>query len=252
MMAAALDVIALAGIVVLGLGFVRAIQMARAFVNRAYRSRAYWAALLMLTIVVGNFSGFISFPEGTLGRALSYVPFIVLLLVLLVFVDRVIRVAMEGDFFHRDILRWRTVGKATYPALVVSMAISASTSYQVIGSSAPAPSALVLAAYFQLVVVIPLVFGYSVAALIIGGRRTPDRVMKRHIRLLGYGLLCFVVGFPFFSGGPLENLFGNLMTLFADLFLYFSVMSLSLLGRVEKMGEIANQPSPQGAPGRPL
>lgn len=240
---AANDLILLAGVVALGLGFLRALQMARAFVNAAYRSRAYWAALLMLSIVVGNLSGFVTLPDNALGATLSYAPFILILLFLLIFVDRVVRVVMEGDFFHRDILRWRTLGRVTYPVLLVSMVISALTSYPVIASPTPGTSDLLLIAYFQLVVIVPIIFAYSVAALVVGERRTPDLVVKKHIKLLGYGLLCFVVGFPFFSGNPVENLFGNLMTLFANLFLYFSVMSLSPLGRVGPLQEGPADPS---------
>lgn len=247
LMAVATDLILLAGVVALGLGSVRALQMARAFVSDAYRSRARWAALLMFTIVIGNLSGFVTFPNNELGGALSYAPFVVLMVVLLIFVDRVIRVAMEEDFFHRDILRWRALGRATYPALLVSLVLGVLASYPVLVSQTTAVSAVLFAAYFQTVVVVPVVFGYAGIALVVGERRTADRVMKRHIRLLGYGILSFVIAFPFFSGNAAEALFANIVTLAADLLLYFSVMSLSSLGRVRPLqegGAGATPPSP--------
>jgi hypothetical protein len=222
-----------AGLVPLVVGVVRSFQMARVFVNRIYRSRAYLATVLMLTIIMITPFSYLSVPDTAIGNLLGILPLFALLLALLAFVDRGIKVAMEGDFFHRDILHWRALSRYAYAALLISLVVASVSLFSVGGSdTSPLPDVV---GVYQLLVVNTVVFGYSVVALVIGGRRTPDQIMKRHIRLLGYGLIFFVISFPFFSGSPIENLAANVVIIFANLFLYLSVMSLSDVGRVGRL-----------------
>ena len=101
----------LVALVIVALGLVRAVQMGRGFVNRLYRGRAHWtAAVMLLTIISLSIS---SIYGNGLGLV-STIPFAILVLVMFVFADRTIQVAVEMDFFHRNTLRWRLVRKLLY------------------------------------------------------------------------------------------------------------------------------------------
>jgi hypothetical protein len=162
--------------------------------------------------------------------------------------DRGIFVAIDGDIFHRDILRWRTVRIVVYPVLVLSLALEEAVYYFTLAYSNATSSFAQLGTY-QILVVVPVVFTYSVAALLVGGRRTSDRTMKRHIRLLGFGLLCFIVSFPLYSTTEIGNLSANVLTLFANYFLYLAVMSLSSVGKVESPEVLGSPALVPSAPG---
>lgn len=244
---AALTAVAVAvSALILGLGAARAFQIARLFVNRTYKLRAYWGGLLMLVILVGTLSGYVDFPETPAGVVLSYIPLGAILLFLLVFVDRGIFVAMDGDMFHRNVLLWRSARLVLYPALIISSVAETAGGVVLLPSSAPGGFIAQLL-YYQSIAVVPAIFAYAVAALVIGGRRTADRTMKRHIRLLGVGFLCFIVSFPFFGLPPLGSLFANSLIIFANFFLYLSVMSLSSVGKLEK-APIQPGPAPPAGP----
>jgi hypothetical protein len=230
----ATTVVVIISVAILALGTFRALQIGRYFVNRTYRLRAYWGGALMFVIMLGTLLNFVSFPNSALGDLLSFAPFGVIILFLMAFVDQGIFVAMDGDFFHRDILLWRSTRRAVYAVLILSEAVELA-SYLLAGQSASASgSAFVTLGEGQNLAVVPILFAYAVAALVIGGRRTADRTMKKHIRLLGYGFFCFIVAFPFFASTDLGFLFANTLIVFANLFLYLAVMSFSSVGRVEK------------------
>jgi uncharacterized membrane protein len=224
----------LASVVILALGTVRAIQIGHAFVNRAYRLRAYWGALLMFSICLGTLTNFINFPATSLGAVLMFFPFAIIVFLLLAFVDRGIEVAMDGDFFHRDILHWRSMRGVAYAAVMVTFLLLL-PSYYFEYAPDMANSPLVQLGADQILFVVPVVFAYAVTALIIGGRRTADQTMKRHIRRLGFGFLAFIVSFPFFiAGSGILVLFPNVLIIVANWFLYRAVMSLSSIGKVER------------------
>ena len=225
----------LVSVAVLGLGTARALQIARAFVNRTYRQRAYWGALLMLSICLGTATNLVTFPATSLGAVLTFLPFALIVVLLIAFVDRGIEVAMDGDFFHRDILRWRSGRWAAYAAIILSFA-SLFPSYYFAYNPEVANSLWVQLGSYQVAVVVPVVFAYAVTALVIGGRRTSDRTMKRHIRRLGYGFFAFIVSFPFFIvGSGVLAVFPNVLIIVANVFLYLAVMSLSDIGKVEAL-----------------
>ena len=233
-----LDIVAYASVLVsvavLGLGTARALQIARAFVNRTYRQRAYWGALLMLSICLGTATNLITFPATSLGAVLTFFPFAVIVVLLIAFVDRGIEVAMDGDFFHRDILRWRSGRWAAYAAIILSFVFLFPSYY--FAYSPELNSLWVQLGSDQVAVVVPVIFAYAVAALVIGGRRTSDKTMKRHIRRLGYGFFAFIVSFPFFIvGNGVLAVFPKVLIIVANVFLYLAVMSLSDIGKVERL-----------------
>jgi hypothetical protein len=97
---------------------------------------------------------------------------------------------------------------------------------------------------------------YSAAALVVGARRTPDRTMRRFVRMLGLAIICMVLFFtvwipfaPFsLTVQDLGSLISECFIPAAAYFLYLAVMSLSSVGRVEevattsKPGESATVP----------
>jgi uncharacterized membrane protein YccF (DUF307 family) len=97
---------------------------------------------------------------------------------------------------------------------------------------------------------IALVFSYSAAALVVGARRTPERSMRRFVRMASLALICmllfFTVWIPFqpfsVTVADLGNLISDLFIPVAGYFLYLAVMSLSPVGRVEKEVGPASKP----------
>lgn len=227
--------VTLVSVVILALGTVRAYQIARLFVNRTYRLRAYWGSGLMFVIMFGSALNFVTLPSSAVGVILGGVPFSVIILFLMAFLDQGIFVAMDGDIFHREILHWRSLRYAVYAVLIVSAVVQDVSYLLPVISSISADSLLVQLGSNQILVLVPVLFAYAVVALVIGGRRTSDRTMKRHIRLLGGGFVCFIVSFPFFASTDLGTLFANTLIIFANLFLYLAVMSLSSFGKVERL-----------------
>jgi len=207
--------------------------MRRGFVDATYRSRALWAAFFMSVIAITNAANFVPIPNDALGSALSFAPFLALVIVCFVFVDKSILVAVQTDFFHRNTLRWLALRRPALTSLVLSSAVImvAVLSY---GSQADTPLWVNLG-YYQFFLVSALVLGVAVVALIVGSRRTPDKTLKKHIRLLGYALAFFVVSLVAgFSASDAAYVASEGLTLFATYFLYLSTMSLTSLGRVEK------------------
>lgn len=206
--------------------------MARVFVNKTYRLRAYWGSGLMFVIMFGTALNFVTLPNTELADILGSIPFSAIILFLMAFLDRGVLVAMDGDIFHRDILRWSTLRYPVYAILVASAIVQDVSNVLAAVSPAAGNSLWVQLGAFQILILVPALFAYPVVALAIGGRRTSDRTMKKHIRLLGLGFLCFIVSFPFFDTTDLGSLFANTLIIFANLFLYLAVMSLSSVGRI--------------------
>ena len=224
---------------ILALGTVRGYQIGRFFVNRTYRRRAFWGSALMFVIMFGTSLNLVTLPNTTAADIAGTIPFSVIVLFLMAFLDQGIYVAMDGDIFHREILRWGSARRVVYPVLILSVVISDFAG--ALGATSPSASAspLVQAAAIQIDAFVPLLFAYAVVALLIGGRRTADRTMKRHIRFLGAGFLCFIASFPFFASTDIGSLFANTLIIFANAFLYLAVMSLSSVGKVERGGPAA-------------
>ena len=225
----------LAAVALMALGIWRSAQMARGFVDRVYRSKAVWMAALTSSILISELSTFAQFPATALGSLLATSPLILVILVSYGFVDRTILVAIRSDFFHRDVMGWmrvRILGLALVAGAVCLAAADWAQS-PVDTSSAPLWSVL---AFDTFVVVVPLVLGYAALAVVISARRTADRTLKRHILLVGLSLACFAAILALFAtpNTDLFNILGDGLNLGSLYFLYRAVMSLTLLGRVEK------------------
>jgi len=222
----------LIAVVIVALGLVRAVEMGRGFVNRLYRGRAFWTAAVMLLVMVAlSFA----YTFGSEFGFVSVVPIGLLVLVLFVFADRTIQVAAEMDFFHRNTLHWRQVKKPLYVVLLADIVlISVEAAYPRLeqGSAGAVFFPLFVfgwATFFGL-------FGAAIVAVAVSAGRTPDRTIKRHVRLFGIFLVGFFVAF-FTSQpgiGPAVNLASDFIIVAAAYSLYLMVMSLSPVGRVER------------------
>ncbi len=233
------DIASLTQIAIILVGLYRVIEMRRGFVNRTYKSRATWSALLMVTIGVTNAIGFVSFPDTLVGSLASFLPFLAIVVVSYAFIDRTVLVAMQSDFFHRDVFRWMRARIPSYFVLAAScVVIIVDTSIPPYGNSSAAPASIwVELGFYQFFAVAIILLGYGTASAIFGSRRTSDQTLKRHIRLLGSALGFFVLALFTFSvnSGAFTQVVGNLLTIFATFFVYLSVMSLTPLGKVEKV-----------------
>jgi hypothetical protein len=85
-------------------------------------------------------------------------------------------------------------------------------------------------------VIFVLSFSYLISTVIIGARRTPDRTMRRHVMLLGLTVILFILSQtigPYTSTVSID-LLSDLLSVVTPSVLYFAVMALSPIGRVEK------------------
>jgi hypothetical protein len=219
---------------ILVLGIYRALQMRRAFVNPAFRSRATWSVFLMLVILMGFLGSYIPVPSSGVLSIFGFLPFIVLLLLIFAYADKSVLVAIETDFFHRDTLGWRRV---RWP---VALVFVASLSAAIIFGNPPAgaPFWEFVVGYVLWLVATAGVLSYLTAALIVGARRSSDRALRRSILLFGVALSTLVfsmVATTPFDQGTLPYVIINQGTGVVGIYLvYRSVMSLSPLSRVEK------------------
>jgi hypothetical protein len=234
----ATDVSSIAQILILTVGLYRVAEMRRGFVDRTYRSRALWSALLMVAIVVTNAVGFFAFPNNLAGSLALFAPFLSIVVVSYAFVDSTVLVATQSDFFHRDIFCWKRARLPSYVVLAASCAIVlVVVSLPPYGNS-PGTSFSIWSdiGYYQFVTISVVLLGYGAASAFFGSRRTSDLTLKRHIRLLGIALAFFVLSlavFGFSSSDPAQ-IAGDVLTLLATYTLYRSAMSLTSLGKVEK------------------
>jgi hypothetical protein len=223
-------------IVVLLFATYRVGGMERGFVDPIYRSKARWSAALMVVIVISSVTNFLPLPSSGVLSELGFVPFIAIILVSFGFVDRTITIAIRTDFFHRDTIGW---SRARIPSAVL-LVIFCGLALIVGGINNPTGSVLFWATgifdgFFTVVIV---VLAYASVALVVGARRTPDKTLKRHVLLLGMALACFVLSIAFFLGPSSSDvvaLGSDLVSILATVFLYASVMRLTVLGRVEKL-----------------
>jgi len=211
----------------------RASTIAKVLVKGAYRNRAIWTggtaiSLILFTLATGLPA---SNPLGSLA-------FFLILLILFAFVDSSVRVAQETDFFHRSPLGWQRLRKPLYGIILGYTAIAVLL-ISLIGSTAAAVSLVGEAIWF---IIAGVSLSYSAAALVVGARRTPERSLRRFVRMLGLTIICmilfFTVWIPFIPFSPTIQDFGSLLSeLFipgAAYYLYRAVMSLSPVGRLEE------------------
>ena len=240
------SLISLAGLlVVLGLllfSTFRGISIGRAMVDSVYKKRAFWMAastgFLFAALATTNF-----LPQsavGSIGPQFVVAPlYYVAFLTIFAFVDRSILATMEEDFFHRDTLSWREVRRPLFSAWLVFGFYSTVIYnwYQSIYAVTPVWMGVI--DFFSNAIVFAGL-GYLGAALMVGARRTPDRTMKKFVRDFGLFLISFAIGAILGSIGPFDfgwivQLAGSAFLAIAFFCLYLTVMSLSPLGKIDKL-----------------
>jgi hypothetical protein len=242
--------IGLVAIGILALAAYRALRIGRALVSPIYRSRVHWMAALLVVIIINSLNNYVSYPNTALGWFLSSSGYnlssLVEFALIFVFVDRVILVAIEMDFFHRNTLHWRKVRKPAYVALFGAAFLPSSSNFP-----PDSPPAIVIILFF-FAAVTALVC--SAAALAVGARRTPDKTMRRHVKLVASSFALFLVTTLIL--GPLSSvpsvnpdylaLVSGLIGVLSTYLIYLAVMSLSPIGRVEKEAGATSKPSQSG------
>lgn len=209
----------------------RGIEIGRALVSGVYRNRAFWVAALGLVIFIQALPGYVPFVGEVVivGVPLFEIAFLSLFLAFFAFVDSTILVALEMDFFHRNTLHWRQIRIVGYP-LVFGFIITI-----LFSPPLTLPGLLMVILAVGTIVTIP----YSAAALIIGARRTWDRTLKRHLTLLGFVFVVYLVSFveattSFNNPTPASDLLGDFLVVLAPYLLYRAAMTLSPISRIEK------------------
>ena len=245
----------IAGIVLVFL-ISRAVTIGRKFASPIYRSRAFLFAGVMLVALYDVLAALITvlfglYPSTSILSGLAITAFIVWVLVMFVYADRTILVTLEMDFLHRNTLHWRPVRTLAYAVMFASVA----DTYIFIALTkpptywhCPTSQLLCLPAYlpgvpswlsalFPEIGLLVSIFAfivtlaYSISALIIGARRTSDMTMKRHVKWLGLAFLIFLLTFVGFLAG---NVFVSVVILALVYVFYRALMSLTLIGRVER------------------
>ena len=214
----------------------KAVGIGRGLVNRIYRVRAYWTAALVIFAVVQIFI----FRGGFLvdGQPLYLMSFYIFFLVMLVFIDSTVLATLEMDFFHRNTLRWKRTHLLVYLGYFVDFGViltlglaSGSPWYEV---RWPLGNTLAQSAFG--VALLIAILGYSAAALAVGARRTPDRPMRRFLKLTSFlvvMLIAITTTFDYISN-PVADLTLDALDVVAFYVGYLMVMSLSPTARLEK------------------
>ena len=233
--------------VILVFSFYRAIEFGRVLVAGTYKSRAKWTAVFLAS------TGFLLVDSNGLVPYLSSVDyantgFVIIVVALPLFVNSNIRTAREADFFHRDALHWRTLWIATMIVVLCSVAISGSAIlYDPRVLSGTSTLWWVNLGYPVSFFVLIIVSIYGGVSLTVAARRTQDQTMRKFVRMLGFALLglffYFTVWIPidYFAPG-VGDAISELGFVIAAYYLYRAVMSLSPLGKIEKLDE--NPPVP--------
>jgi len=226
-------------IVVLAFAFYRSIEFSQVLVGATYKSRAKWttAFLVVIAFLLVDSTGMVPYLSADSGNT----GFALLTLALPFFINGNVRAAQETDFFHRDTLYWRVLWRlniVVVGSMVAVAVIVILVTGSIPGSSSSSSWGSSVASLYFLVLIVESIYG--TATLIVAARRSQDRTMKRFIRMLGLSLLGLVLFFTvwipidYFAPGVGDFLseFGFVM---AAYYLYKAVMSLSPLGRIEKL-----------------
>jgi len=219
----------LAFLIILILAAFRGVELMRALANRIHRNRAFWIAALCVLLALQA-----QVPNGweVGGLPIFELTFFMMVSVFFVFIDSTISVALEVDFFHRNTLRWRQARLIAYPIVFGWVVIFLSVTYLSGLPNPPAWVSAVQAGPVGLLFIATLL--YSIVALVIGARRSPDMTLRRHILLLAAFFAMFIATtFMFNYTSTLSiDLISDALTVLSAYVLYRAVMTLSPLGRV--------------------
>lgn len=229
----ALELCRLAGAIIIALASYRAYLIGGSLVGRVYRNRAYWLSALCAGGFLTSVTGLIPLLASD---GISFLFLIILAFFVFAFLDSTILVELDLDLFHRNTLRWRQLRMPFY-ALVAVFVLVLIVLFA-LPSKVNIPAWL-LDALYLLLGIVAVTYLYSIAALVVGEKRTWDKTLKYHVRWLALAIIVFLVVFlnDFTLSSDVLNALGSLLAVYL---LYRAVMSLSLLGRIKK--EVRTEP----------
>ncbi len=205
---------------------IKAVEIGRVLVSPVFRRRAFWIAAVGVFLLSVLLVGDVPYLAAS---GVSFILFLALILVIFAFVDSTVLVALETDFFHRNTLRWKQV---RWPSYAIVLALFPSILVYIVFGSSANPPAWVSDQINLIGAAVAAVIVYSVVALIVASRRTPDMTLRRHLKLLSLAVACLAIA--------VANAFTISLDLYAipavvaAFFLYRAVMSLSPMSRIEK------------------
>ena len=166
---------------------------------------------------------------------MTFVTFAAAFIAIFAFADSTVLVTIQSDFFHRNTLRWTHARRPAWVAILACAAIDAA-----LGGFTP---------FFAVFLVVVAISGsYAAAALIVGARRTQDKTLKSHVRLLGWVLVVLLpsVFLSIFASSDAANLISEAGFVVGFYVFYRALMSLTPLGHVEKHATTIPQPGESG------
>ena len=205
---AALSYIAEAPVFIYGAYWAFAIR--RALVGRIYRRQALWLGALFITGLIVSWGILLPSSGNLFVNAfvtfLAYGPWPIL--VAFAFLDSTIPILRRSDPLLRSILNWKQlrIGIGSVLAFTTIFTIYASIFFPTCLSAANTPACISSAlsnsgpvgdflgfwgGYYW--VDSSLVLALGAAALLVGARRSSDKVLRRSVKWLGMGLLCVPV-----------------------------------------------------------
>ena len=214
----------------------RGIQIGRGLIDRTFKSRAYWTALIAFLFVLTSTLNYAPLFGGSqptlLGAFIGSLPWQFEFFVLFAFIDSTIMVTIRMDFFHRNTIKWASFHRPLIAAFIVSDVYAFTiTNYSPYAGGAPA---WIVALFWVAIAVVLVPVMVGIPVLLIGARRTPDRTMRRFIVLLGITLVLYVlIGIVLQGVFPSLGQAGNLLSPVGAYVFYKTVMSLSPVGRIE-------------------
>jgi len=213
-----------------------AFAIRRALIGRIYRNHALWLGVLCI-VALFYYTSLLLYPGSWISPSISN-PFVkafeTLLvnapwapLILFAFIDSTVPILRRSDPLLRSLLRWGELRLVIWLLLFALLSI-----YLAIASN------FTVAWFVLLSLVVAAIPG--AAALLIGGKRTMDMVLRESMKWVGVGVLCLLLGSILISvietllglAGWKASPLGNVVWVLLGYALYRSARSLAPLNRL--------------------
>jgi len=164
-----------------------AFAMRRALVSRMYRRQAMWLGVVAIVLAVLSF---VTYSNDAVVNELISVFYALLFIVVFAYTDSMIPVVRRSDPLLRDILHWGNLryflwfDAALLAAFTVTPGLSFPLSVGKVG--------FILQGLGWFVVAV-ILYGVSGVAILVGGRRSGDMVLRSSLKWIGVTLLLAIV-----------------------------------------------------------
>lgn len=207
-------VIALA---ILVLASYRSFSSRRALAGSLYRSRALWTGIVALVLVILSVlqmvveNGLLTVAQANVAYGVLTPPAVV---IIFLWIDRSIGVALDLDFLHRDTFRWKGFRKYAWGAIIVTAFLISLSTVVLLAS---------VVSFIVITVSFAVTIAYSAAVLVRSGPRVHDTTMRAYMKWMGLMVLALVV-----EGATVSiNYHLNEPFIIVSYFLYRTATSLS-------------------------